>query len=94
MNCEAIHCPDTDSVRFAIYPDGFDGPRIMARISDCALHQHFGAGADEISLLRACQAHFGLIEARALARYSAAPHIPVLLAPGDFAVVEALADAH
>ena len=37
MFSEAIHCRDTQTVRFAIYPDGIDGPRIIARISDDAL---------------------------------------------------------
>ena len=93
MNCEAIHCPDTGTVRFAIYPDGFDGPRIIAHISERTLHQRFGADPDEASLLGACQAHFGLIEAKALANYAATPEIPVLLAPADFGAVDALAEA-
>jgi hypothetical protein len=90
MNCEAIHCPESGSVRFAIYPDGFDGPRIIARISERALRQRFGADTDEASLLGACQAHFGLIEAKALASYAARPQVPVLLVPGDFDAVGAV----
>ena len=93
MNCEAIHCPESGSVRFAIYPDGFDGPRIIARISERALRQRFGAETDETSLLGACQAHFGLIEAKALASYAARPEVPVLLLPADFGAVDALAEA-
>jgi hypothetical protein len=93
MNCEAIHCPDTDSVRFAIYPDGFDGPRIMARISGSALRRHFGAAQAEASLIAACQQNFGLIEAKALGRYAATPQIPVMLTPADFVAVKALAEA-
>ena len=84
MNCEAIHCPDTQSVRFAIYPDGFDGPRIIARISEHALHSCFGAEDDPHSLVQACQAHFGLIEATALARHAAAPAVAVRLEAADF----------
>ena len=94
MNCEAIHCPDSGTVRFAIYPDGFDGPRIIARISEHTLHQSFGADADERSLIGACQAHFGIIEATALAHYAATPQVPVLLAPDDFGLIEELAAAH
>lgn len=86
MNCEAIHCPDSATVRFAIYPDGFDGPRIIARISEITLHQSFGADIDEASLVGACQAHFGLIEAKALEHYAATPEVPVLLEPVDFRV--------
>ena len=93
MNCEAIHCPDTDSVRFAIYPDGFDGPRIMARIAGSALRRHFGAAPAEASLIAACQQNFGLIEAQALDRYAAAPQIPVMLSPADFVAAQALAPA-
>jgi len=33
MTCEAIFCFDTATVRFAIYPDGFEGPRIVAQIA-------------------------------------------------------------
>ena len=84
MNCEAIHCPDTRSVRFAIYPDGFDGPRIIARISEQALHSCFGAEEDPPSLLQACQSHFGLIEDTALARHAAAPTVAVRLEAADF----------
>lgn len=84
MLCEAIHCADTKTVRFAIYPDGFDGPRIMARIADDALHEVFGARNDETSLLDACEAHFKLIEAKALERHRASPSVPVTLAVMDF----------
>lgn len=85
MTCEATHCPYTASVRFAIYPGGFDGPRIIARVSDDALCQRFGASGDEASLIEACQRHFALIEAKALERHHAAPTRPVLLSIGDFA---------
>ena len=93
MNCEAIHCPDSGTVRFAIYPDGFDGPRIIARISERALCERFGAETNEASLISACQANFGLIEAKALARYAVRPEVAVLLAPADFGTVDALAEA-
>ena len=66
MSCEAIYCSDRATVRFAIYPDGFDGPRILAEISEDALRDLFGAHAGSDSLLQACQLHFGLIEAVAL----------------------------
>jgi hypothetical protein len=84
MLCEAIHCADTKTVRFAIYPDGFDGARIMARIADDALHDLFGATNDERALLDACEAHFSVIEAKALERHRAMPSIPVTLAAVDF----------
>ena len=84
MFSEAIHCRDTETVRFAIYPDGFDGPRIIARISDGALHGIFGAPLDDDSLAAACQAHFGEIEAKALEHHHAAPQTAVLLEAADF----------
>jgi hypothetical protein len=90
MQCEAIHCLDTETVRFAIYPDGFDGPRIMARITDDALHALFGANGDETSLLDACEAHFSVIEAKALALHRASPSVPVTLAGTDFDTIVCL----
>ncbi len=90
MFSEAIHCSDTESVRYAIYPDGFDGPRIIARISDDALHDVFGARRDDASLVAACQAHFDRIEGIALERYHAAPMIPVVLEAVDFSAEAAL----
>ena len=84
MNCEAIHCPESETVRFAIYPDGFDGPRIIARVSDEALYELFGATGDEASLIEACETHFDVIEAKALARHRAAPVTAVTLDTADF----------
>ncbi|MDM0074056.1 hypothetical protein QTH90_06665 [Variovorax sp. J2P1-59] len=93
MNCEAIHCLDTETVRFAIYPDGFDGPRIMARIADDALHNLFGARDDETSLLDACEAHFDVIEAKAVERYRASPATPVTLTAIDLEASAPLSEA-
>jgi len=93
MNCEAIHCLDTETVRFAIYPDGFDGPRIMARIADDALHDLFGASNDEISLLDACESHFDVIEAKAVEHYRASPCTPFTLTANDFEASLPLAEA-
>ena len=84
MYCEAIHCLETGTVRFAIYPDGLDGPRIMGHIADGALHDVFGAHDDEESLLRCCESHFDAIEARALERHREAPRQPVVLKASDF----------
>jgi len=92
MNCEAIHCFDVATVRFAIYPDGFDGPRILAEISEDALRDLFGARGGGDSLVRACQAHFGLIEARALARHRSAPSKAVQLNISDFALPAVVAE--
>jgi len=32
MQCEAVYCFDRASVRFAIYPYDFDGPRILGEL--------------------------------------------------------------
>ena len=85
MNCEAIHCFDTATVRFAIYPDGFDGPRILAEITENALRDVFGARSGPDSLLKACERHFALISATALERYRLKPTQAVELETRDFA---------
>lgn len=84
MTCEAIHCFDTATVRFAIYPDGFDGARIIAEINEDALRDLFGARGGGSGLVDACKQHFTLIEARAVARYRTMPSKPVTLAIDDF----------
>jgi hypothetical protein len=84
MNCEAIHCADTRTVRFAIYPDGLDGPRITAHISEAALRGLEDIPLeDDADLTEACEAHFDCIEAKALERYRASPSRPILLGPED-----------
>jgi hypothetical protein len=93
MHCEGVHCPDSETVRFAIYPDGLEGARILARIRDDALHDLFGAHDDEDSLLAACSAHFDTIEAMALARHRAAPAKPVMLDLADFLARDARNEA-
>ena len=86
MNCEAIHCTETKTVRFAIYPDGLDGPRILAEISEDTLRDLFGARDGGDSLVQACETHFDLIETNALKHYRVAPAKPVKLEKGDFAI--------
>jgi hypothetical protein len=84
MKAEAIHCVDIASVRFAIYPDGLEGPRVLAEISDDALRDLFGADGDGDSLVNACRANFGRIEAAALQRHRAEPFKAVKLGVRDF----------
>ena len=84
MNCEAIHCFDTATVRFAIYPDGLDGPRIIGQITEDALRDLFGARGGGDSLVDACQSNFDYIEARALERFRVAPSRAVTLTTKDF----------
>lgn len=85
MSCEAIHCTDTATIRYAIYPDGLDGPRVIAHVSDMALCELFGADGSEASLLEACKNHFNQIEAKALERYRETPFDFVLLETADLA---------
>ncbi len=93
MNCEAIHCFDTATVRFAVYPDGFDGPRILAEITEEALRDVFGARDGPEGLLRACEGYFETIGAIALRRHRLDPTHAVELETKDFAVPSALAAA-
>lgn len=83
MNCEAIHCTDTKTVRFAIYPDGLDGPRIMAHVSEAALRGLQEGPEPDADLTLTCEEYFACIEAKAVERYRAAPSLPILLGPAD-----------
>lgn len=86
MKCEAIHCFDRGTVRFAIYPEGLDGPRILAEISEDALRDLFGAKGGPKSLLDACQTHFDLIEQVAVERHRRRPAMPIQLEASDFSL--------
>jgi hypothetical protein len=92
MRCEAIYCFDLATVRFAIYPDGLDGPRVLAEITEDALRDLFGARDGSDSLISACQAHFPLIEAVALECHRSAPMCPVKLLTTDFVVAVSFAE--
>jgi hypothetical protein len=81
MYCEAIHCTETKTVRFAIYPDGLDGPRIIAHISEAALRGL--SPASDGDLTETCESHFDCIEAKALERYREAPSAPIVLDATD-----------
>ncbi|HJS05131.1 MAG TPA: hypothetical protein VJ832_16740 [Variovorax sp.] len=83
MICEAIHCAETKTVRFAIYPDGLDGPRIMAHVSEAALRGLCDSPGEDPDLTTTCEAYFDCIEAKALERYRAAPSKPIVLGPAD-----------
>ena len=86
MTCEAVHWFDKASVRFAIYPDGHDGPRLLAEISEDALRDVFGARGNGDSLVAACKAHFDVIEACAVALYRRQPQGMLNLNTDDFSV--------
>jgi hypothetical protein len=84
MDFEGIYCFDTASVRFAIYPDGPDGARIIAQISEETLHDVFGTGNLGERLLETCKTHFDTIGAAALKRYRANPNQAIVLTVDDF----------
>ena len=84
MDFEGIYCFDTAAVRFAIYPDGPDGARIIAQISEETLHDVFGTGELGDRLLEICRTHFGVIGAAALKRYRANSNLPIVLTVDDF----------
>ncbi|MBB4225072.1 hypothetical protein ABL849_12375 [Variovorax sp. 375MFSha3.1] len=83
-NFEGIYCFDSASVRFAFYPDGPGGPRVLAQISEETLHDEFGVRVMGEHLLDACQEHFYAIEPAAIARYRATPGSAITLTIRDF----------
>jgi len=88
MNFEGIYCFDTASVRFAFYPEGPGGPRVVAQISEETLHDEFGAREMGDGLLETCKRYFHVIEPVAIARYQAqaGQHGTITLTVDDFAL--------
>jgi gamma-glutamyltranspeptidase len=86
MDFEGIYCFDTATVRFAVYPDGPEGARIVAQISENTLHDEFGAREVGDELLDACKKHFGVIAQAAIARYRADSRRPITLTHEDFGI--------
>jgi hypothetical protein len=80
MASEATFQPATSCVQFAIYPDGYDGARIIARIDEEALHARFHApeGGDS-ALIEAYAANADSIDALATARYRENPAVAICL---------------
>ncbi|MGJ7604059.1 hypothetical protein ACSFA7_06930 [Variovorax sp. LT1R20] len=69
MNFEGIYCFDIASVRFAVYPDGPQGARIVAQISEDTLHDGFGTREVGHRLLDVCRNNFHAIEPAVIAHY-------------------------
>jgi len=85
MASEAIFHPPTGSVQFAIYPDGLDGARIIARIDEEALHSRFQASdGRDADLVQAYARNADSIDALATARYRANPALAIFLGSQDF----------
>lgn len=93
MKFEGIYCFDTASVRFAVYPDGPQGERVVAQISEDTLHDEFGVREIGHHLLDVCQDHFHAIEPAVVARYRANPRQPITLTLNDFSERRSFADA-
>lgn len=86
MNFEGIYCFDTASVRFAVYPEGPGGPRVIVQISEHTLHDGFGEREVGERLLDVCRRHFPVIEPAAIARWRAEPGRAITLTVDDFAL--------
>jgi len=84
MNFEGIYCFDTATVRFAFYPHGPQGRRVLAEITEDALHDEFGVREGGPQLLEACRAYFDAIEAKAQERYRDEPRCLISLTSEDF----------
>ena len=84
MPSEAIFHSPTSSVQFAIYPDGFDGARIIARIDEEALHARFHAPEGDSALVRTYADNADSIDATATARYRENPAVAICLRSHDF----------
>jgi len=84
MDFEGIYCFDTACVRFAVYPDGPKGARVVAQISEDTLHDAFGVREIGDEMIDACKARFDAIAAAAIARYRTNPRQPVTLMSDDF----------
>lgn len=86
MDFEGIYCFDTATVRFAIYPDGPEGARIIAQISEETLHDVFGTRDLGDRLLETCKTHFDAIGGAAKRRYRANPDQAIMLTVRDFSL--------
>ena len=86
MDFEGIYCFDTASVRFAFYPDGDDGARILGLIPEQTLRDVCGArdGSGD-SLLATCRQHFSVIREKAVELYRSDPSQAIVLSTDDFA---------
>ena len=78
-----LHCFDRATVRFAVYPDGTDGPRVLAEISEDTLRAAFGVHGGPDSLVQACDANYPLLEKMAVYRFHQDPGNAILLSWSD-----------
>lgn len=88
MTREAIFCFDTATVRFAVYPDGIDGARVIAQIGEDPLRDLFGAKGGGDTLLAAYDRHADAIDALAVAHFRRNPQQAIVLHTKDFELGE------
>lgn len=85
MDFQGIYCFDRGTVRFAIYPQGDAGPRVLADITEQALADVFHIhGEQQDAWLEGCRHNFLDICDRATTRYRADPAAPIVLETRDF----------
>jgi hypothetical protein len=84
MRFEGIYCFDRGVVRFAIFPTGANGPRVLADISEEALTDVFKVKGGGDSWLQGCAANFEVIAAAAIKKWTDDPHTELRLEPPDF----------
>jgi hypothetical protein len=84
MRFEGIYCFDRGVVRFAIFPPGAGGPRVLADISEEALAEIFKVRGGGDACLQGCAANFAVIATAATEKWTAYPGAEVRLEPQDF----------
>lgn len=83
MPTEAIYLSAHKTVRFAIYPDGLEGPRILAEVSEDALKKYCGAADSENEMVASYRANFSKIQMLALEKYTRSPSTFILVDEED-----------
>jgi hypothetical protein len=86
MSNEAIYLFDRAAVRFAFYPDGAGGPRVLGEVSEDALRAVFGARGGVNTLLQAFHANCELIATVAAEIHRALPARAIHLTAADFRI--------
>ena len=88
MKCEAVHCFDRATVRFAVYPEGTAGPRVLAEISEDTLRSAFGVQGGPDSLVEACAQNYPLLEEMVVRRFNKDPSQLILLSWPDVSSID------
>lgn len=83
MTSTAIYCYDRACVRFAVYPDGPVGRRVLAEVTDHALRHAFGVHGGPGALVQTCEQNIYFLEERVARRFRLDPRQPVMIDAGD-----------